>query len=201
MLKYMSIYYLRCMILEVWLLMMRITCISLCRMFILKEIPRTSASGSSVMVRVLQLRDSVTWWTVGFLKHQAVYLRHFGASLFQKKCASLFGVCIIGESQFEQFLTTWVSTYIRYYVCVVTSQLNRWIIVLFYARKLGWGVDMQNLFSLEDVFNLIEASTFIGLKKDIWKGVVWSVLYFIWSSRNQVVFSRNGSQICSRKGV
>ncbi|GJR65479.1 hypothetical protein Tco_0011544 [Tanacetum coccineum] len=45
--------------------------------------------------------------------------------LIPKKCASLFGVYIIGESQLE--------------CCafVVRSQVNRWIIALFYARKLS----------------------------------------------------------------
>nr|GFB02996.1 putative RNA-directed DNA polymerase, eukaryota, reverse transcriptase zinc-binding domain protein [Tanacetum cinerariifolium] len=51
--------------------------------------------------------------------------------LIPKKCASLFGVCVIGESQLE------------FYALVVRSQVNRWIIALFYARKLsrsGYGV-------------------------------------------------------------
>ena len=54
---------------------------------------------------------------------------------------------------------------------------------------------MQNLFSVEVVLHLAEASAFIGFKREIWKGVVCAVLYFIWINRNQVVFKRNGSRI------
>ncbi|GJZ46362.1 hypothetical protein Tco_0593958 [Tanacetum coccineum] len=58
-----------------------------------------------------------------------------------------------------------------------------------------WGAGMQNLLSVEDVRNIVDANAFTGLKKEIWKGIVWSVSYFIWMTRNQVVFKRNGSRI------
>nr|GEW44049.1 cysteine-rich receptor-like protein kinase [Tanacetum cinerariifolium] len=48
---------------------------------------------------------------------------------------------------------------------------------------------------VEDVLNLAQANIFTGIKREIWKGIVWSVLYFIWTFRNQVVFKGNESKI------
>ncbi|GKC14123.1 RNA-directed DNA polymerase, eukaryota, reverse transcriptase zinc-binding domain protein [Tanacetum coccineum] len=58
-----------------------------------------------------------------------------------------------------------------------------------------WDVGMRNLFSGEDVLNLAQANNFTGIKREIWKGIVWSVLYFIWTFKNQVVFKGNESKI------
>nr|GEU40874.1 RNA-directed DNA polymerase, eukaryota, reverse transcriptase zinc-binding domain protein [Tanacetum cinerariifolium] len=58
-----------------------------------------------------------------------------------------------------------------------------------------WDVGMRNLLSVEDVLNLAQTNIFTGIKREIWKEIVWSVLYFIWTFRNQVVFKGNESKI------
>ncbi|GJY62035.1 RNA-directed DNA polymerase, eukaryota, reverse transcriptase zinc-binding domain protein [Tanacetum coccineum] len=128
----------------------------------LKKIPRTSASGGSMMMVVLQKIPV------------QVVLDNMGIDLHSVLCPCC-------EESIESLDHCFV-------LCPKVKPI--WDRVLQW-----WDVGMRNIFSVEDVLNLAQANIFTGIKREIWKGIVWSVLYFIWTFRNQVVFKGNESKI------
>nr|GEZ49048.1 hypothetical protein [Tanacetum cinerariifolium] len=62
-----------------------------------------------------------------------------------------------------------------------------------FSRRIPVRVVLDSI--VEDVLNLAQANIFTRIKRDIWKGIVWSVLYIIWTFRNQVVFKGNEPKI------
>ncbi|GKC13209.1 hypothetical protein Tco_1009991 [Tanacetum coccineum] len=89
------------------------------------------------------------------------------------------------------FETSWCK-FIPKKVCIFVWRLYHRRIPV---RVVLYNMGMRNIFSVEDVLNLAQANIFTGIKREIWKGIVWSVLYFIWTFRNQVVFKGNESKI------